>query len=117
MYADFAHRLLDPHQKIPADVATRMGIDPVHRFNVHRNNVMLSLIEALQDTFPVVTSLVGSEFFNYMARCFIQKNPPQSPILVEYGHQFPGFIKHFKAAETLPYLAEVAQLEWQRVIS
>ncbi|GAB2943260.1 HvfC/BufC family peptide modification chaperone [Aquaspirillum soli] len=117
MHTDFARRLLDPHQKIPADVVSRIGADPVRRFNVHRNNVMLSLIEALQDTFPVVASLVGSEFFHYMAHCFVQKNPPQSPILVEYGHQFPDFIKHFEAVKTLPYLPEVAQLEWQRVIS
>jgi len=35
-----------------------------------------------------------------------------SPDLGDYGAELPAFIKTFTPAEALPYLADVAQLEW-----
>lgn len=90
------------------------GIDAVRRLNVHRNNTTITLTEALGATFPVVRKLVGDEFFAFMARAFIRQSPPQPGPLFQYGGAFPAFIATFDAAASLPYLPDVARLEWAR---
>lgn len=82
------------------------------RFNVYRNNVAVSLRDALAETFPVVKQLVGDEFFAGMAQAFIRENLPRTPVLLQYGGAFPHFIEHFKPADQIPYLADVARVEW-----
>ncbi|MDD9909471.1 MAG: DNA-binding domain-containing protein [Ahrensia sp.] len=82
------------------------------RFNVYRNNVSASLIEALGDNFPVVKMLVGDEFFDAMAQVFHRANYPKEPMLFRYGAAFPGFLEHFEPVKDVPYLPDVARLEW-----
>src|SRR5690606_30106135 len=43
---------------------------------------------------------------------FIAAHPPQSPCLFEYGASLGDFIAGFAPASSLPYLADVARLEW-----
>lgn len=83
------------------------------RLNVYRNNVYVSLQEALADIFPVCKQLVGEEFFNAMARQFIERHPPTSPILSEYGDVFSTFVAHFFPAQSLPYLSLLCDLEYR----
>jgi len=115
--AVFASALLDAERAPPAGLKAWNGSDPTRRFNVHRNNVMASLIEALASTFPVAQALVGVEFFRAMARIFVVGSPPVSRVLIEYGKDFPDFIAGFVPAAGLPYLADVARLEYCRVES
>ena len=64
--------------------------------------------------FPVVEKIVGEEFFAAMARVFVLKQLPRSPLLAAYGDNFPAFIAAFEPARELPYLADVARLEAAR---
>ena len=82
------------------------------RLQVYRNNTIISLTEALKATYPVVAALVGEKFFGFAASKFITGNPPQAPRLAEYGGGFAAFLAAFEPARTLPYLADVAALEW-----
>jgi hypothetical protein len=91
------------------------GVDAGERFDVYRNNVAVGLIEALRTTFPVVERLVGAEFFRSMARSYARDDLPASPVLLEYGEEFPAYISAFEAATGLPYLPDVAELEWHWV--
>jgi hypothetical protein len=112
--AAFARALLDPIRPEPDGLVAWNGSDPARRFAVHRNNVVVSLIGALADRFPVVRELVGSEFFDAMAREFVLAHPPRSPLMMLYGERFPGFIAAFAPAASVPYLADVAALEAAR---
>jgi hypothetical protein len=112
---DFAAALLDPQRACPDGLKSWNGSDPAKRFDVYRNNVTSSLIDALADTFPVLQMLVGEEFFRAMARVFVQSSPPTSPMLVRYGASFAEFVQDFAPAQTLPYLADMARLEFARV--
>lgn len=113
----FAHALLDPDLPCPSGLSTWNGADPATRFAVYRNNVMVSLIDALADTYPVVQRLVGEDFFRAMARVFAQANPPRSAVMAYYGHDFAAFIETFPPAASVPYLADVARLEMARVMA
>lgn len=111
----FAAALLDPDLPCPPGLRAWNGSDPQRRFAVHRNNVVASLVEALADTFPVVQQLVGREFFRAMAALFVRRQPPDSPLLHRYGAGLPDFIAAFPPAQALPYLPDVARLEFARV--
>ena len=73
---------------------------------------MISLTEALATTFPVVVRLVDRRFFDFAADSFIKENLPTSRFLSEYGKNFPAFLSAFTPAAGLPYLPEIAELEW-----
>jgi hypothetical protein len=113
--ADFAAALRDPAAALPAGLRAWNGSDPALRFAVYRNNVVSSLVAALAETFPVVRELVGGEFFDALAREFVRLHAPASPMLAEYGAGFADFMAGFEPAAALPYLADVARLEFARL--
>lgn len=115
--AAFAAALLDPDQPCPPGLTSWNGSDPARRFAVYRNNVTVSLIDALADSFPVTQELVGEEFFRAMARLYACAQPPKSPVLAFYGDSFAEFVQRFPPAAGLPYLADVARLEFLRVLA
>jgi hypothetical protein len=82
------------------------------RLSVYRHHVFESLGAALAATFPTVQALVGVDFFRGLARGFIGHALPVQPVLAEYGEAFPAFIAGSEAARDLPYLADVARLDW-----
>ena len=104
--AAFAAALLDPARPAPEIMQHAC------RFSVHRNNVIVSLVNALADTFPAVLALVGDAFFRAAAGEFVRACPPRSPVLIDYGGAFPGWIAAFPPAARVPYLGDVARLEW-----
>lgn len=112
---NFARALLDARLAPPAGLRAWNGSDATQRFAVYRNNVMVSLTQALASGFPVTRELVGDEFFNAMAREYISLEAPASPVLAEYGDGFADFIERFPPADGLPYLADVARLERMRI--
>ena len=112
---DFAAALLAPDQACPDGLFSSNGADPASRFAVYRNNVHGSLINALASAYPVTLQLVGDEFFRAMAGCYVQANPPSSPVISAYGATFSSFIQGFEPAASVPYLADVARLERLRV--
>jgi hypothetical protein len=92
-------------------VAGPAGKGAVKRYNVYRNNVTVSLIEALAAIYPAVQRITGVEFFRAMARSHIRATPPTSPLLFEYGRDFPAFIEGYEHARPMPWLADTARLE------
>ncbi len=115
--AAFAAALLADGPRCPDGLRTWNGSDPAPRFAVYRNNVIVSLIDALADTYPVTRALVGDDFFHAMARAYARAHPPRSPVLAHYGADFADFVVVFGPAASLPYLPDVARLEWLYVLA
>lgn len=107
----FALPLLQPELACPGGLKTWNHSDPALRYAVYRNNVTVSLIDALAETYPAVQQLVGEDFFRAMARIFVQAHPPLSRIMAFYGQGFADFVSDFAPAASVPYLADVARLE------
>ncbi len=109
--AGFVAGLLDPGRRPAAFIAGPGGKAADKRYAVYRNNVTVSLIEALAKTFPATQRLTGAEFFRAMARFHVRATPPSSPLLFEYGRDFPDFVARYEPARSMPWLADVARLE------
>lgn len=84
------------------------------RLNVHRNNILASLSDVLAATYPVVRRVVGPRFFGNLARIFAETTPPRLPQLSAYGGELASFLSTFEQVQQLPYLPDVARLEWAR---
>ena len=109
--AGFTPALLDPERPPPAIVSGPNGKSAGKRYNVYRNNVTVSLINALAATFPATQRITGADFFRAMARFHVRASPPTSPLLFEYGHGFPNFIERYEYAQPMPWRADVARIE------
>ena len=109
--AAFHAALLDAGLPAPPGLTGPMGAPVGNRFNVYRNNVVMSLTEALQSSFPVVQKLVGEEFFAAMAGLYLRQHPPSSPLLMYYGERMPAFLAGFAPAQRHGYLPDIARLE------
>jgi hypothetical protein len=114
LQAEFIASLTLRQDALPSGVVSHVSPSPSGRFGVHRNTVVLGLIDTLQARYPAVMRLVGDEFFRAAARLYVAEDVPRSAALFEYGGGFPDFLARFEPARGLPYLADVARLEWLR---
>lgn len=108
---EFGAALLNPDLPLPEGVTGPSGKNARKRFAVYRNNVAVSLIDALAGIFPAIQRLVGEGFFRDMARTYLVEEPPRSPVMFEYGGGFAAFLERFDPVSGYPYLADVARLE------
>jgi hypothetical protein len=82
------------------------------RVAVYRNAVRSNQRGALAAAFPVVEQLVGTAFFNEAADRCLAAHPSTSGDLHDLGAQFPAFLREYSHAAELPYLGDLAALEW-----
>jgi len=103
--SDFAAALLDPGKPAPE------GVPHGRRFDIYRNNVTVSLTEALIDGFPVIAKLLGTDNMAPLARLYLRAHPPDSPLMMHYGAGFPDFLAAEPQLAHLGYLPDTARLE------
>ena len=80
-------------------------------FRVYRNTVRLGALDALRANYPTLVQLVGEEWFAAAAHRFLDRQPPASPCLLDYGAGFDGFLAALDASTELPYLPAIATLD------
>ena len=99
----------------PVASLVRAPVEPVaRRIAIYRHTVQASLVDVLATAFPVVQRIIGAALFASLARRFIVAAPPRVPQLSMYGAAFPDFIAASDVGRRLPYLTDVAALEWAR---
>ncbi|SNS57152.1 DNA-binding domain-containing protein [Tropicimonas sediminicola] len=108
---DFRAAVLDPVRPVPEGLVDPEGRAAGKRFDVYRNNVVVSLSNALGEAFPVIRKLLGENNFRILAGHFVRAHPPVSPLIALYGEALPGFLEQFEPVRSLGYLPDVARLE------
>ena len=100
---DFAAALMVQHQPAPPFRS--------QAFAVYRNTSARGAVEALRAAYPTVDMLVGEEMFSQVALDYRRARPPLSPVLSDYGADFPEYLARQPWTCELPYLADVARLD------
>lgn len=95
----------------PAFIVGR-GMRPEDRLAIYRNTSIEVMVTALRLGFVAVQHVVGAEFFEGAARMFIAQSAPRSAWLDSYGADFPAFLARLPQAACLPYVPDLARLEW-----
>lgn len=80
--------------------------------SIYRNHHRISLCAALAMTFQTVSLLIGEQAFSVLAWRFLLARPPMQPCVSEYGAEFSCFLEMEPLVKDLPYLADVARLDW-----
>ena len=105
----FYQAIFEPknHQTFKQDyLNTATGLE------IYRSSIIGNFCLALQAIYPVCVRVVGEAFFTATAKVYIQQFPAESPDLGQYGQTFPEFLSEFEPAAQLPYLPDLARLEW-----
>lgn len=82
------------------------------RFAIYRRHHRESLTRHIRGRFPTVEWLLGSPRMMEFAAAFARDTPPSVPCMAEYGLGFAGFLAADRISRELPYLEDVALLDW-----
>jgi Putative DNA-binding domain len=93
----FAAALGEPSAPPPTMTRGRLGAPDARRFGVYRNNVAVGLIGAVEARYPVSRRIAGDDLFRAMARAFVRRHKPRSPVMIAYGEEFPDFVADYLA--------------------
>ncbi|MBL8466715.1 HvfC/BufC N-terminal domain-containing protein [Methyloversatilis discipulorum] len=86
-----------------------------------RNRILLSIYRAtsianataaLRLAYPVCRLITGDDYFDALARRYRDDRPSRDGDLNRYGEHFAAFLDDFEPVRELPYLPDVARLEW-----
>jgi hypothetical protein len=110
MFCD-ALRSLAPPSRALLDEIVDDGLR-LQRFNVYRNNFIVLNGDALGDMYPVIKRLLGDDAFRILATSYVREHPPLDRTLLLYGERFAEFLDSYPELSSLPYLGDVARLEF-----
>jgi hypothetical protein len=107
----FAGALFAP-DRAPPSFGIAAPADPSERIAIYRNAMFVNYRKALGATYAVVRRLVGTPFFNAAVDEFVRAHASTSGDLNVYGDELGNFLAGYPHARDLPYLPDVARLEW-----
>ena len=89
-------------------------VDAARRLAVHKTTIEGGLFNTLANGFPALRRVVGGPVFVSLVSEFVATAPPRHPVLSTYGRGFPAFVATQPIAASLPYLQDLARVEWAR---
>jgi len=92
---------------VAGDPATALA-----RLAVYRRAIAANRSGALLAAYPVVARLVGESFFAEATLQYSAAVPPGDADLNRHGAAFPEFLAAYEHAAAMPWLPDVARLEW-----
>jgi hypothetical protein len=116
LQSEFTQAIFNPQRSANAPIfrhiLAKEGPDERERLEIYRSAIFSSFTRVLVEVFPVIVRLLGDDFFSAMARLYALEYPSVQPDLNQYGKQLPEFIEQFEPLKEMPYLVDVARLEW-----
>jgi hypothetical protein len=92
------------------------GATTLDAIEAYRHNTLERLRRVLGQAYPVLKCLIGEPLFHQLATLYVQANPSRSQALHKYGAGFEETVrqvqKNQESLSAVPYLADVAVLEW-----
>src|SRR3984893_9154453 len=109
---DLQDHLLGERSSIADAIVDAPPLPTPARLGIYRNAYRVRLIEALDDTYPVLHALLGDEVFVALGEEFVAAYPSVHRSIRWYGGELSEFLSQCPPYDEQPILAEVALLEW-----
>lgn len=110
--------LFDPGQ---SDATITIAVSPgafwARGINVYQANGHALALRALRAAYPVVAQLLGDESFEHLAQALWHHSPPRCGDAGRWGDTLEAFVRADAQLANVPYLADVAHVEWLLHIS
>ena len=85
------------------------------RIDIYVQLYYARLFDVLRGDFPRVATVLGCERFDDVVRAYLARHPSTNPSLRHLGRHFATFLTTRAEAASLPFLSDLARLEWARV--
>lgn len=85
------------------------------RLSIYAEGYFIRIVDAVSDDFGVVSRILGEERFRDLIARYLRRYPSQSATLSDLGEHLPTFIRDTAFATDLPFLSELARIEWMAV--
>lgn len=109
---DFMNWLLTRQPAIKHQVTGTEKVNIETRLSIYGEAYRLRLLEALQDSYPALHTLLGDERFEMLAFDYIDQHPSHHFSIRYFGHQLNSFLNRHADYQDQPFLAEMALFEW-----
>lgn len=114
-HAALAAAVTQPGLAAPECLRAPPGGSAQARLAIYRNNALVPLVQALEESLPALTRLLGMATVRAELIRFVRAHPPTSPVLIDYGQQLPEFLQRSGAGRRQPAAIDLASLELQLV--
>ena len=85
------------------------------RWSIYRDGYTARIAEALENDFRAVLRVLGPDAFRSLAQRYVRACPPSSFDIGRAGEQLPRFLESDRLLDRLPFLADLARLEWAQL--
>jgi hypothetical protein len=109
---DMQRLLLGEESGVIAEIVDAPPLPAADRLAIYRNAYQVRLIDALDDTYPILHGLLGDEMYVSMGEAFVAAQPSVHRSIRWYGRELSAFLRVTAPYNGQPILAEVALLEW-----
>ncbi|MEW6055516.1 MAG: DNA-binding domain-containing protein [Bdellovibrionota bacterium] len=82
------------------------------RLDIYANGYFMRLLECMASDFEVVHRLIGPHVFRSLVAEYLSKHPSKTFSIDDVGEHFPRFLRYSETTNEMPWLADLAQLEW-----
>jgi hypothetical protein len=104
--------LLGETSAVIADIVDAPPLRAADRLAIYRNAYQVRLIDAMNETYPVLHQLLGDEMWVALGEAYVAAYPSLYRSIRWYGGELADFLTRVPPFSDEPILAEIASLEW-----
>jgi len=108
----FLDYLLEKSTQFKHEIIGTKRFNKKTRLGIYADAYASRLIEALQDNYPALHTLMGDSQFNRMAQYYLSKHPSKNFSVRYFGDQLSQFLQQESRYNSQPVFAEMATFEW-----
>jgi hypothetical protein len=112
LQSDLQTHLVGGESAIADGIVDAPPLTVEERLGIYRDAYRVRLIEALDDTYPVLHAVLGDEEFVALGEAFVAAQPSVHRSIRWFGAELAPFLARCPPYAEQPIFAELAQLEW-----